>query len=245
MIVLNLGVPRSGTVLVNAIVRELFLHRKLQLHQTNPHEGELTSLVRGLFKSGADKYRTTLVHGHVMDAESLDMLRRSPQVTGFTNYRDPRDVVVSLMRLHEINFDAAVTVVSKAFVHMERSAIGLELMVLPYELLVKEKRAHIFQIARLLGFWPTLQEVEKIDAATTIDKHRAVMEDVRERRIEGLVEHRNPSRTMAEDPRTLINDRHIQSGETGRWRTTLKPEQAQLATEKFRMILKAYGYDEV
>ena len=52
MIVLNAGVPRSGTVLVNAILRELFALRKVPVAQANPHGAALPQLLARLIESG-------------------------------------------------------------------------------------------------------------------------------------------------------------------------------------------------
>lgn len=244
MIVLNAGVPRSGTVLVNAVLRQILGASKIPVTQVNPHGPELPELVRSLQHSAMDRYRVTLIHTHSWDANTARMLKGSPFVTGFLNYRDPRDVCVSLMRLHDHDFDTAARLVLAAFSIFEATAMDSDLMVIPYELLVADRPGHIFQIARRLGLWPRLDAVQRIDEATSVDRHRAIMEKVKSGEMDGLAHRQNTNRVLVEDPRTLINDRHIQSGATGRWRQELSEADRNAANERFAGLIQRYGYPD-
>lgn len=244
MIVLNAGVPRSGTVLVNAIVRKLFAANGVTAVQANPHGEALPRLIRHLQDSGQDRHKTVLVHTHSWDTQSADLLRGCPWVTGFVNYRDPRDVCVSLMRLHEHDFKTAAKMTTASFQLFEATARQRGLMVIPYELLAADRPGHIFQIARQLGFWPGLDLVRRIDEETSVDRHRAVMEQVQSGEIDNLARRQNRNRVLVEDPSTLINDRHIQSGVSGRWRDELTPAEQEEANALFAVLLKTYGYDQ-
>lgn len=242
MIIVNAGVPRSGTVLVNAILRALFKGANLGTAQANPHGAALPQLIRHLQATGQDRYRNVLVHTHSWDTETEALLAGSPFVTGFVNYRDPRDVCVSLMRLHDHDFEAAARLTEGSFQIFERTAQSKHFMVLPYEMLTADRRGHIFQIARRLGFWPGMDEIAKIDEETSIERHRAVMEKVQSGDIDNLARRQNSNRVLVEDPNTLINDRHIQSGASGRWREDLSDDEQRVANERFAPILKRYGY---
>jgi hypothetical protein len=244
MIVLNAGVPRSGTVLVNAILRELFKGANVPTGQANPHGPDLPRVIRHLQQTGQDRHRTVLVHTHSWDGETASLLSGSPHVVAFLNYRDPRDVCVSLMRLHDHDFDTAAQMTEGSFQLFDACAASIEPMVIPYELLAADKPGHIFQIARRLGFWPGMDRVSEIDEATSIDRHRAVMEKVQAGEIDKLARRRNSKRVLVEDPATLINDRHIQSGVAGRWRTELEKDQQARASERFAPLLKRFGYPE-
>ena len=242
MIVLNAGVPRSGTVLVNAILRKLFEGAGLPCATSNPHGPELPGLVQHLQQSGQDRHRTVLVHTHSWDHDTGRLLTGSPHCVAFANYRDPRDVSVSLMRLHDHDLDAAIEMTLTAFQVFDACVQTTDAMVIPYELLVADKPGHIFQIARKLGLWPGMDRVAAIDEETSVDRHRAVMEKVRARDLDSVVVRKNRHRELAEDPNTLINDRHIQSGASGRWRGELDADQVRVANERFAPILKRYGY---
>lgn len=70
------------------------------------------------------------------------------------------------------------------------------------------------------------------------------MEQVQAGTRKKLAHRKNRKRVLVEDKETLINDRHIQSGSAGRWKTELTVEQQQMATERFAPILKRYGYSD-
>ena len=242
MIVFNAGVPRSGTVLVNAILRQIFEANGIRIAQANPHGEALPRLIRTLQRTAQDRYKTVLVHTHSWDAEAARLTRGSPFVTGFINYRDPRDVCVSLMRLHDHDFETAAKMTLASFRIFDAMAHEEDLMVLPYERLVADKPGHIFQIAHRLGFWLGQDQVDRIDAETSVDRHKAVMEKVQAGETEGLARRNNTNRVLVEDPKTLINDRHIQSGASGRWRRELSDADQTAANECFADLLKRYGY---
>lgn len=242
MIIFNAGVPRSGTVLVNAILRQIFEIRGVRIAQANPHGPALPRLLNTLQTTAQDRYKTVLIHTHSWDKESARLVQSSPFVTGFINYRDPRDVCVSLMRLHDHDFDAAAKMVLASFAIFEAMAREADLMILPYEMLVADKPGHIFQIAQRLGFWLGHDQVARIDQATSIDQHKAVMEKVQAGEMDGLARRNNTHRVLVEDTKTLINDRHIQSGASGRWREELSEADQQAASQRFADLLKRYGY---
>ncbi|MEM6663337.1 MAG: sulfotransferase domain-containing protein [Pseudomonadota bacterium] len=244
MIILNAGVPRSGTVLVNAIVRAVLSAQGAVSQQLNPHANELPHLIRRIQTEGVDRLRNFLVHTHSWDDETSAMLQASRHLVAFGNYRDPRDVAVSLMKLHDLDFDIALEATERYFTGFGRMTREIDLMVVPYELLVGGKRAMIFQIASHLGVWLTLERVAAIDAETSVDRHKAVMEKVQSGEGDNLKTRENRHRTLVEDGTTLINDRHIQSGAHGRWRTELSADQQSAAQERFAPLLKRYGYTD-
>lgn len=244
MIILNAGVPRSGTVLVNAIIRELLRGLAPSIIQLNPHGAKLAEVLAQLEERGQHLYATALVHTHTWNRDIAERVQRLPRTKAVVNYRDPRDVCVSLMALHDIDFDTISGTVLRYFADMNDCATATGALVLPYELLTACPEAAIFQIARHLELWPRLDQVRAIAEATSVDKHRAVMEDVRAGKRPKLAERRNSKRVLLEDRETLINDRHIQRGTSGRWKTELTPEQQKTANERFAGLLARYGYEQ-
>ena len=244
MLILNAGVPRSGTVLVNAMIRGLLKQAGIGVVQVNPHGRELPVTVAELKRIGHYRHRPVLVHTHSWDRDTQTMLTGDPHVLAMANYRDPRDVCVSLMKLHDLEFDDTVTAVKSYYGAFEAVVRALGAMVIPYEMLVASPTAHCFQIARHLGLWPTFEQVDEVVATTSMDRHRKVMEDVRNGDVAQLVERQNRNRTLREDQQTLINDRHIQSGASGRWRSELTDGQQEAAAEKFASIIERYGFPD-
>jgi hypothetical protein len=185
-----------------------------------------------------------LVHTHSWDDDAARQVAAMPGTVIFGNFRDPRDVCVSMMRLHDHDYETAMKLVIGNFNALDNMCAAAPVLRIPYELLVAEKRAHIFQIAQRIGLWPRLDQVARIDAATSVDRHKKVMEQVNTGEIEGLTRRANTNRVLVEDPATLINDRHIQSGVSGRWRSELTEAQQADATERLKPLLTRFGYAE-
>ncbi|MEO1493743.1 MAG: hypothetical protein AAFV19_16445 [Pseudomonadota bacterium] len=244
MIILNAGVPRSGTVLVNAILRELLRENRVPVTQANPHGPQLARVLTTLRMNGQYLHKTVLVHTHSWDDQAAREIAEMPGTIVFGNFRDPRDVCVSLMRLHDHDYETAMRLVAGSFNALDNMCTAVPVMTIPYELLVAEKRAHIFQIARRIGLWPRLDQVGRVDAATSVDRHKQVMEQVNAGEIDGLTRRSNTNRVLVEDPKTLINDRHIQSGVSGRWRAELTEAQQADATERLAPLLARFGYPD-
>ncbi len=242
MLVLNAGIPRSGTVLVNAIVREWLRRRGIRYQQANPHGDELASTVAFVRRHWRSRWHHYILHTHSWDAATGAELGGDSNLVAFANFRDPRDVCVSLMRLHDHDFESAAGMTRNAFTVFQQMCRDIEPVLIPYELLVADRRSHIFRIGQCLGMAPRLSAVEEIDEATSIDRHRAVMEAVQQGRGERLVKRNNPKRVLVEDADSLINDRHIQSGAAGRWRSELTAAQMDAANERFSDLLDIYGY---
>ncbi len=244
MIILNAGVPRSGTVLVNAILRELLRENGIATGQANPHGPALARLLSNLRMNGRHLHKTVLIHTHSWDDDAARQVKAVPETVILGNFRDPRDVCVSLMRLHDHDFATAMKMTIGNFNVFDNMCATADVMMIPYELLVTQKRAHIYQIARRIGLWPRLDQVARIDAATSIDRHKGVMDKVNSGEIDGLTRRPNTNRVLVEDPKTLINDRHIQSGVSGRWRTELSETEQAEATERLTPLLERFGYAE-
>lgn len=242
MIILNAGIPRSGTVLVNAILRQILKITGAPVSQANPHGDELPRVIRGLQRSGKDKHRSVLLHLHTWHAEATRLLSDSPFVTGFINFRDPRDVCVSLMRLHDHDLETAAEMTTNSFTQFEYIIDALDLMVIPYELMVRDPAAHIFQIGQRLGVWLSMEDIERIQHETSVEKHEAIMKQVQDGKLDSLQKRPNRNRTLVEDTRSLINDRHIQSGVSGRWRTELNEADQARLNELFAPLVQRFGY---
>ena len=230
--------------MVNAIIRGLFAANKISVAQANPHGAELPRLLCHLIDTGQAHHKTVLLHTHSWTAECARILAGFPHCVAFANYRDPRDVCVSLMRLHDHDLEVASRMTVEAFDIFTACVRDIQPMVLPYHHLVADPPGHIYQIGRHLRFWPSQAQVAQIAQDTSKDRHRAVMEQVQAGTMDGLARRQNTNRVLVEDPRTLINDRHIQSGQSGRWRAELSADQKEVANERFRGILTRYGFSD-
>ena len=237
-LVMSLGVPRSGTTLVFNVLREILTRRDVEFRAINANYPETEAFFR--------RYRfrgNVLLHAHnVLPGVQKALTRRD--VTAFFTTRDPRDVVVSMMQLHDYTFERCLELVEISFEQFRAARRFPRVTFIPYEHLMAAPGALIFQIGLRLGTFLPLVEVDEIRAQTSLEAHRRIMADVAAGTVE-VQERRNPVRTLRESRTHFITDRHIQSGRPGRWREELDTAQRQVATERFRPLLTELGYEGV
>lgn len=238
MLILSLGIPRSGTILVFNILREILTRKKIPFASVNTNYPETTA-----FLSGYDFRENVLMHAHNLLPAVQKVLPR-PDVHAFFNYRDPRDVVVSMMRLHDYSFEKCMELTDISFAQYRQARRFPKIMFIPYAQLLESTESFIPRLAERLGCTLTQDEVEQIKEATSLEAHRKIMRDVAREKIAVQV-RRNPKRTLRESRTYFINDRHIQSGRSGRWREELTAEQQQLATRHFLPLLEELGLEHM
>ncbi|MCG6902506.1 MAG: hypothetical protein LJE68_07470 [Rhodobacter sp.] len=141
------------------------------------------------------------------------------------------------MKLHDLAIDEAAPLVLESFAAITRMATATSWPVIEYSSLSADKPGNIRRIAHHLGFRTPPGSVRRIAAETSVARHREIMERVRAGKVANLIERQNSKRILREDAETLINDRHIQSGKTGRWRQELAPHEQARANREFSAYL--------
>jgi len=235
MLVLSLGVPRSGTILVFNVLREILTRKNIPFRQVNTNYPETVA-----FFSDYDYGDNVLLHAHNVLPPVQQAITRKDVIT-FFNYRDPRDVVVSMMRLHDYTFEKCMELVEISFAQYRTARKFKRIMFIPYDHLLTSPETFIFQLGQRLGLFLPLTMVGEIERATSLEAHKKVMKDVA-RATKDVQVRRNPKRTLKESTKHFINDRHIQSGRSGRWREELSPEQCKQSTGHFKDLLLELGY---
>jgi len=240
MIVLNSGIPRSGTVLVNAIVRKV-LEGHGEVESLNPpaSPGEMLREVMG--RGHADRF--VIFHCHQWTEEDTRRVQAlGREVVSFCNFRDPRDCCVSLMRLHDHPLDLSMANM-RHYVQFHRQTLAATGgMAIRYEDLVVDTPAYVQRIAGALGGELEAGRVAEICAATSQSAHAKIAQAVAEGKGEGIKTIRNSRRTLREDSNTHLVDRHIQSGQSGRWRQELSDEDQVRLREGLADEVRALGY---
>lgn len=219
MLFLSGGMPRSATTWAFNVTDRLLRGRGIRCEKLNANSAADVASALGRPIDGEN----LLVHFHDCPPELFAKLA-SPHVCMTYAFRDPRDVVVSQMRLHDVPLQAAAQMTANAC----RTLMALlpharNLMFIPYYSAKEHPKAVIHQLALHMGFIVGQEEVDAIAEATSPEAHKAVMNEVAAH-SEATIE--TGLRTIRFDPETLINDRHVQSGQTGRWRTELSEADA-------------------
>lgn len=242
MLIVNGGYPRSGTVLVGAIVCEILRLRGREWERYNPQErsdlNEFENKVRTWPRDGA----VLLVHTHLANADVMRALAERDDAVVFWNHRDPRDVFVSLRKLHDLPLNRALAAV-QVYGRVEQLAAQFRFVQrLRYEDFIKNPPALVAHIAQKLGWELDAEQIAQIAEATSVQEHRKIMEDVAEETLPGVRVLPTQTRPLREDPETLINDRHIQSGAPGRWRQELSDEERASVIELLKPFVDALRY---
>lgn len=235
MLILSLGVPRSGTILVFNMLREILTRQQIPFRSVNTNYPETEA-----FLAQHDYRDNVLMHAHNVLPEVQKALQRKDTLS-FFNYRDPRDVVISMMRLHDYPFEKCLELADISFTHYRIARKFPRMMFIPYDLLIDAPGAYAFQLAQRLGIFLRLDVVAEIEKATSLEAHKKIMRDVALEKVDVQI-RKNPKRTLKESRTHFINDRHIQSGRSGRWRRELSPDQRRQATDHFKDLLQELGY---
>lgn len=244
MIVLNAGMPRSGTVLVNSIIRNLFSQSGIHHRSVNLNADQIAPHMRKYMARGLHRWRVLIIHMHGWNDEVAQAVAEArPFVTAITHRRDPRDICVSLRRLHEDPLDTLLPYLNGLTQsHLAMIRDMPDALLLRYEDDVPDADALVRKVAAHLHLPVTDAQVTKITNATSMTAHRKVMEAVSDGTAEDVREIPNRHRTLREDPTNHIVDRHIQSGETGRWRNELTTTEQKRVQTALAGAIRSLGY---
>jgi len=240
MLILNMGIPRSGSTWAFNVFRRILEFKNLSYETSNPLNA---SAVNEEIASNAQDH-IKILHFHDV-TENVITRARSPECAAFFNIRDPRDVVVSLMQLHDAEFREAMTMAASAFMSLQLASRIPGLMLIPYDHIVDHPEALIFQMALKIGHYIAPQAAADIAEQTSIGKHQARMDYVTQNHDQpeaGIQSAFSGRRHVKFDETSLITDRHIQSGKTGRWKEELSLDHQEELNKTFSNILRQLGY---
>ncbi|MCA9040942.1 MAG: hypothetical protein KDA65_11390 [Planctomycetaceae bacterium] len=238
MITLALGIPRSATTWAFNVCRHLYDFQGRQYKIYNPGDYlEMEELVATL-----DLQEDAIIHGHDL-TPNLRELAKLDHVRPFFNYRNPCDIVVSQIKLHDLDLEMAMQITANAYTYLEPAMAMPGIMLIPYDHATTQQEAIIYQMATKLSIFLPLNKAREIAEATSFEKHKKVMENVNQEEAEDVGVMYTSSRKIRFSETHLINDRHIQSGKNGRWREELSPSDQQKVLERFTPLLKVLGFD--
>jgi len=180
-----------------------------------------------------------LVHNHDWSKETAEILRKAAgNVKIIASYRDPRDICVSLKKLHDLPIEKAIEL-TRASTRMHFALVNsMSPLRLQYEKIREEPRQLVQTIADYLELSVSDEATTAIVTKTSVKTHTKIMEKVAagDESLD-IISFKNTNRVFYEDKTTHISDRHIQSGKSGRWLTELsEPDQ-----EKVNDVLLEYA----
>ncbi len=242
MIILNFGIPRSGTVWAFNVFRKIWERQSVPFRTDSPNSvPAVDASVAAL-----DLSENVIIHGHDV-TPALVQLAGHPDVRPFFNYRDPRDVVVSQIRLHDVSLENAIEMTAAAYRSLTQAICLPGIMVIPFAHIAEHAEPLIFQMATRLGVLLKLSDVKAIAEETSAKQHKKIMQHVvggeSPEEAGSIATAHTRSRSIRYDEQHLITDRHIQSGKTGRWRDELDPVQQQEVQRRFAQLVDVLGFD--
>ncbi|QDU81046.1 hypothetical protein Pla110_27830 [Polystyrenella longa] len=238
MITLALGIPRSATTWAFNVCRHLYDFQGLQYKIYNPTDYlQMEELIVTL-----DQQEHAIIHGHDLTPNLLKLATLN-QVRPFFNYRNPCDVVVSQIKLHDLDLETAIQITANAYTYLEPAMAMPGIMLIPYEHATSQPESIIYQMATKLSIFLPLDKAKEIAEETSYAKHKKVMDEVNREGAEDVGTLYTSSRKIRFSETHLINDRHLQSGKNGRWREELTPPEQERVLERFTPLLKALGFE--
>lgn len=237
MLYLNGGMPRSGTVWVLHVIDMLARKSGTRIAKLNANTpAQLAAAITG-YRHGEDR----LIHYHFV-CDSVFRISDEGFCRAFYNYRDPRDIVVSQMKLHGVPFDVAVGMTVSACRSFREALKIPRVMLISYTQIIQTPAQTVSSIAGHLGLVVDDQEVEAICREASMDNARKVMQKV----LSGqgpIISASTGYREIKYDPDYFITDRHIQSGKIGRWKDELTPRQQLMVSAAFKDFSFLFSYD--
>ena len=165
--------------------------------------------------------RLLVVKSHETDAPAEVLLAEASDLIA-VSIRDPRDVVASMMQYQQRIFEDALHLTVKTAELCARMATDKRALLLRYEAGFIDDRVTLDRLAVRLGGVLAVAERSRIFAATRrreIERYIAGMA-----RKPGILMHRETGDLL--DPATHWHSHHAnRTGEVGRWRRILTPEQ--------------------
>lgn len=241
MLIINGGIPRSGTVLIGNMVRLMLENRGIPWARYNPQERRDMPAFLDVVQTAPSK-PALIVHTHLITPDIAEAIVARQDAVLLWNHRDPRDALVSLAKLHDLDLPNAIRAIR---IYAQAGEIALNTqgcIQIRYDALTASPTDHIDRLARALGLQLAPTEADELNAQTSLRAHGAVMGLLRDGSLPNARTLKTMRRSMREDSTTLINDRHIQSGKNGRWRAELTENQQTRVQDALAHWINAFGY---
>jgi hypothetical protein len=180
----------------------------------------------------------TIIKTHGLGPIALEKVR-TEQAKSVCTYRDPRDCVASLMTFTGQYFEEAVESIRGTMGSLDEYRKAGNTHFIRYEQMLDDSLGQVRGIADFLGV--TIEEpmLARIDEKSNLESSKKVCEDLRHRPAGEFMRSAEDHRV---DPQTWLHHNHIHSGQVGRWREEMSPQQAQELNRVFAPWLERLGY---
>jgi hypothetical protein len=227
-----LGIRSSGSTWVYNAVRKT----AQVLHPDKPVLGPYI-VTHADLPALDDRMHLVIAKTHETDDAAAAALSRHAQAI-WVSIRDPRDCVASLMQYHGLDFDSAMQIVRRDARFCFRFVSHPRACVFRYEAGFADSPATLDRIAAGFGGALSAADRERIFAETRRPAIEAFIE-----RLDEMPTALRPAPNDLVDPVTKWHRHHAnRTGETGRWRHTLAPQQAAAIEQDLGDWMTSLGY---
>ena len=180
----------------------------------------------------------TIIKTHGLGPVALEKVR-TEQAKSVCTYRDPRDCVASLITFTGQYFEEAVESIRGTMGILDEYMKAGNTHFIRYEEMLGDSLSQCRGIGDYLGI--TIEEpmLAKIDEMSNLESSKKVCEDLRHRPAGQFMRSAEDHRV---DPQTWLHHNHIHSGQVGRWREEMSPQQVQEINRVFTPWLERLGY---
>ena len=184
-----------------------------------------------------DPSRLVIAKSHETDVAAATALAGNAHAI-WISIRDPRDCVASLMQYHHLEFETALRHIASDATFCTQFTTHPRAHVLRYEAGFVDAIVTIDQIAGSLGGSLTASDRNRIFAETRRQAIEAFIRD-----LDKLPRALRPAPDDLVDPVTKWHNHHAErTGEVGRWRHALTPEQVVKIERRLGDWMNAVGY---
>ena len=176
---------------------------------------------------GPNQWWVTKSHSFLPEAAG----RGFGKIIAYPTIRDPRDVAVSMMTLHDKTFEGVMESgmiqrdINYFNIWVDELGLGEYCFIDRYEDFRHDLRGLIMSIATLMGIWPTEKEIMELAEKFSFENNKARSDSI------GKVEA------------DLLFPGHLQTGKVGIWKDALTKEQANVVVDTIGLDwFREWGY---
>lgn len=233
MIIFNFGIPNSGTDWSQEVFKKIWESQNFSFQVEEPQTlEELTHLM-----STMDVNERMILRFHLLTEETIEAAQQDA-VRPFYHYRDPRDVVCTEMENRDTPFATAVDQTVNAYQEIHHALCLPGIMVIPYEHIVENAEALIYQMATKLGVLLKLSVAAEIacEIRELISQPQCAMASTADESLSAqslrLDEEHTPDSPIVE-PLTI-----------GKWREQLTQSEKSMVNRFFKPLVDQFGYEQ-
>ena len=226
-VILNCGLPRSGSTLLNLMIKEILVKGIISEDNYVDNHKQLSERLSSYKHS-------SLIKTHAFFPNVGSLIKRG-QVIAFMTHRDIRDVVVSLCQKGWVD-NIFEFVKSKDLKNMAYTSIAYSqitgMNIISFDEMMSDPKSIISFLASKLNISLTNDEIDQI--AKNVSKEE-IMNKVKKL-------HEEDDSAGKFDKSSGLHSNHISDAKSGKWKYTLTPEEVNIVSGECFEYLELFGY---